>query len=497
MADAAEPSARRKLFKYATLALGVVVLTIGGAIAYFVLTFDAREYRDYIVRAVKEKTGRTLRIDGEMYLSLWPDVAVRIGRLSLSERTTDEPFLSVEKARVRLALLPLFSREVVGSELVLTNARVVVIRYEDGRLNIDDLLGGEGPAPRFEIARFNLEHSTLVYRDLARRTRYEFSDIDLQTGRIANETETPLAINATVRSDEHDLLLRVDLRGELKLDLDGRQYALTSTAVDVKGRVSGLTEVVAVLNGDAALRVKSHELQLDGGGVRGTARRAGDEVQLDARAAKLLVTPPRTITQDLRAAIVLNGASAKAQLNVRMPTAELDGDRVQSPNTALELTLHAGQHTIKTSASSAIEASIAARTLTLSDLDGTLNVAGPQFPRKGVPAAFKGAIRADLHGEAVHMNLAGKVGASALEGQFAMTGFAAPVYEFAVKIDELDLDDYLPYIGNVGSVSEKRAVRPEGDLLEALSHIPASGTLTVGVLKSTDAKARNVRLEIR
>jgi AsmA protein len=496
MAEAVEPSARRKLFKYATLALGVVVLTIGGAVAYFVLTFDAREYRDYIVRVVKEKTGRTLRIDGEMYLSLWPDVAVRIGRLSLSERTTDEPFLTIEKARVRLALVPLFSREFVGSELVLTNARVVVIRYENGRLNIDDLLGGEGPTPRFEIARFNLEHSTLVYRDLARRTRYDFSDIDLQTGRIANETETPLTMNATVRSEEHDLLLRVDVRGELKLDLDGRQYALTRTAVDVKGRVSGLTEMVAVLNGDAALRAKSHELQIDGVGVRGTARRAGDEVQLDARAAKLLVTPPRTITEDLRAAIVLNGALAKAQLNVRMPAAALDGDRLQLPNTALELTLHAGQHTIKTSASSAIEASIAARTLTLSTLDGTLSVAGPQFPPKGVSAALKGDVRADVRGEAVRMNLAGKVGASALQGQFAMTGFAAPVYQFAVKVDELDLDDYLPYVGNVG-VSDKRAARPEGDLLKALSHIPASGTLTVGVLKSTDAKARNVRLEIR
>ena len=496
MAEAAESSAgrSRKLLKYVTLTLAVLVLTLGGAIAYFVLTFDPREYRDYIVRVVKEKTGRTLRIDGEMSLSLRPDLGVRLGQLSLSERIGDEPFLTVENARVRLSLVPLLSREVVASELVLTNARVVVIRYEDGRLNVDDLLGGEGPTPRFEIAHFALERSALTYRDLARRTQYELSGLDLQTGRIANQAQTPLAIKTMVRSEDHDLLLRIDMRGELRLDLDDQQYALTRTTVDMKGRVAGFTEVAAALNGDAALRVKSHELQIAGLAVRTVAKRDQDELQLDGDATKILLTPPRTTTENLRVAIVSKGPSVKGQLSVHAPAAELDADRVQSPNTVLDLTLHAGQHTIRTNASSAIDASVAARTLKFSALDGTLSVAGPQLPRKGVTGALKGDARADFRREEVRMNLAGKVGTSTVKGQLAMTGFAAPVYTFAVNVDELDLDDYLP---KPGGAPEKRAAHAEGDLLKMLAHVPASGTIAVGVLKSTDAKAKNVRLEIR
>ena len=92
------------------------------------------------------------------------------------------------------------------------------------------------------------------------------------------------------------------------------------------------------------------------------------------------------------------------------------------------------------------------------------------------------------------MSLAGKVGTSTVKGQLAMTGFAAPLYTFALNVDELDLNDYLP---NPGGEPEKRSAHAEGDLLKALARVPASGTLAVGVLKSTDTNARNVRLEIR
>src|SRR5689334_16084243 len=138
MGEAAERVAgrSRRWLKRALLTLGALVLVIGAGVTYFVATFDPRDYQDYIVRAVREKTGRTLRIGGEMSLSVWPDVAVRLGDVSLSERGSDEPFLHVDNARVTLAIVPLLSREIVASELVLTNAKGVVTRYADGRLNI-------------------------------------------------------------------------------------------------------------------------------------------------------------------------------------------------------------------------------------------------------------------------------------------------------------------------------------------------------------------------
>jgi uncharacterized protein involved in outer membrane biogenesis len=69
VAEAAEPPARRsRRLLYALVSLAVLVVVLGGAIVYFMVTFDAREYRDYLVRVVKEMTGRTMRIVGERTL---------------------------------------------------------------------------------------------------------------------------------------------------------------------------------------------------------------------------------------------------------------------------------------------------------------------------------------------------------------------------------------------------------------------------------------------
>src|SRR5215208_3519681 len=96
---------RRTLLKFALLMSGALVLIIAGAIAYVVATFDPRAYQHHIVQLVKEKTGRTLALTGEVSLSFWPDLAVRVGRASLSERASDEPFAHIATARVRLALV--------------------------------------------------------------------------------------------------------------------------------------------------------------------------------------------------------------------------------------------------------------------------------------------------------------------------------------------------------------------------------------------------------
>src|SRR5688500_16562123 len=158
---------RRKLLKPALYVLSAGALFAGALGAYLVATFDPRDYHDRIVSVVRTHTGRTLDIRGDIGLSFWPDVAVRLGALSLSERDSAERFASVESARVRLALRPLFSRQLVASELVITGASVRIVRDQDGRLNIDDLLKGEGPPPRFDIGRVIVERSAMSYTDLA------------------------------------------------------------------------------------------------------------------------------------------------------------------------------------------------------------------------------------------------------------------------------------------------------------------------------------------
>src|SRR5687768_4740190 len=130
-----------RILKYVLLGLGALILLAGGLIAYVAATFDPNEYKPQLVQAVKDRTQRTLTIDGDITLSFWPSIGARIGKASLSERASDKEFARVEDAHVSLKLLPLLSRQVVADTVRVKGLRANVVKAKDGGTNLDDLTG--------------------------------------------------------------------------------------------------------------------------------------------------------------------------------------------------------------------------------------------------------------------------------------------------------------------------------------------------------------------
>ena len=103
--------------------------------------FNPDKYNPEITALVKEKTRRTLVIEGKLGLSVFPKLGVAVGKVRLSEPGSAKPFASLGEARVSLALLPLLSRRVVIDRVVVSGLNAELVRSKDGRLNIDDLTG--------------------------------------------------------------------------------------------------------------------------------------------------------------------------------------------------------------------------------------------------------------------------------------------------------------------------------------------------------------------
>ena len=164
-----------RIIKYAVLTLAAMLVIAGSVIAYLAATFDPGKYAPRIAQLVKEKTGRRLTISGGVELSFWPDVGVRLGTLSLSERESAEIFANVEAVRLRLDILPLLSGRFFADEIIIRGAHVRIVRDTEGRLNIDDLLGREGEPVAFDIGRVAIEDSQLTFSDLASGARYVLS----------------------------------------------------------------------------------------------------------------------------------------------------------------------------------------------------------------------------------------------------------------------------------------------------------------------------------
>jgi AsmA protein len=83
-----------KIAKYALFVLvGLLLLAVAGA-AVFALTFDPNRYKGQIEAAVKEKTGRTLKLAGDLKVAIFPSLGADVAKVTLSEAASAQEFLS-------------------------------------------------------------------------------------------------------------------------------------------------------------------------------------------------------------------------------------------------------------------------------------------------------------------------------------------------------------------------------------------------------------------
>lgn len=124
-----------KLLKWLGIGLGGVVALLGLAIAIISVSFDPNAYKDDITRYVKQNQQRTLSIPGDLHLSFYPKLGIRVGALSLSEFGSDAVFASVAGATVSVELLPLLSKQVVVDRVQVDGLSASIVRGQDGRFN--------------------------------------------------------------------------------------------------------------------------------------------------------------------------------------------------------------------------------------------------------------------------------------------------------------------------------------------------------------------------
>jgi len=177
---------------------GVLGLVVIAAVALF-LFFDPNDFRDEISAQVKEATGRDLLIEGDLSLSVFPWIAVNIGRTQLgnAEGFGDEPFLSFDEARLSVRLAPLlFQRTVTIGTATLDSFSLNLEVAADGKSNWDDLAEAGETAPdeesadtgdtqTLDIAEVRLSNASISFRDAQAGTANTISGLSLSTSSIA------------------------------------------------------------------------------------------------------------------------------------------------------------------------------------------------------------------------------------------------------------------------------------------------------------------------
>ncbi len=489
-----------KAVKIVAFVLGGLVVLLGAVAAFIVATFDANKWKGEISQLVQEKKNRSLKIEGDLSLSLFPSVGVQLGKATLSEHKSEQVFASVDSARVSVRLMPLLSKQVVVDTVELGGMKARLVRFKDGRMNIDDLLSKDEKEPpaRFDIAGVKFANGELAWRDEKAGQEVTLSGLDLTTGRLANAASDKFELSAKLAGNKPRLAAQLAAKGEYRYDLDKKSYGGAKLDLRLNGDVADLKALELALNAAALQLAGANEVAVDQLLLTAKGKEGGDAFELRLEAPKLALAADKASGAAVNAALKLTGAQRAIDAKIALSGVEGKSQSLQAGKLTLELDARQGETTVKGNLASALAANLEKQTVELPAFSGELNVANPQMPMKSVKLPLTGGLRADIDGQtaAVHANT--QFDESKIAAKVNVSRFSPLALGFDLDIDKLNVDKYLP--PNPAAAGGKEADKPAAEKpfdFSALKGLNASGTVKIGQLQVSNVKASNVRLEVK
>lgn len=484
-----------KILKYVLLGIGVLVVVLGAVIAYVAATFDPNAYKPEIIQLVKEKKNRTLKLDGDLRLSFWPNIGAELGKVSLSEFKSDKEFAAVERARVSVKLMPLLSNQMVVDEVTVKGARAAIVRFKDGRMNIDDLLAkdekDESRQVVFDIAQVVIEDSAFSFRDEAKGAQYSLSKVSLKSGRIANNVPTKIDLAASIQSSQPKLNLATDLKTKLTFDLDKQVYVLEDMGLEAKGDAADIKNLALKATGSVTAKLKTNEFTTEKLAVAMTGLSGKDNLDVKLDAPKLVLTTDKATGEKVALIYKATGPQSALNANLSLPGVEGTGKAFKSAAMTADIDLKQGDLSVKAKLASPVTGNLESQQLSLPNLAANITASGPNLPGKSLSGELKGSAAVDGAKQTAQANLAGKIADSNVKGRVGIAHFAQPAINFDLEVDQLDVDRYFP----PAPAGQKQAEKPFD--LSGLRDLRATGTVRIGSLKANNLKASNVRLDLK
>jgi AsmA protein len=383
-----------KTFKIIAFVLGGLVALLAAAAAFIVATFDANKWKGEIAQLVQEKKSRSLKIEGDLSLSLFPAIGVQLGKATLSEHKSEQVFASVDNARISLQLMPLLSKQVVVDTVELDGVKARLVRFKDGRLNIDDLLSKDEKEPpaRFDIAGVKLAKGELAWRDEKAGQDLVLSALNLATGRLANAATDKFDLSATLVGSKPRMAVALKASGEYRYDLDRKSYGGAKLDVRLTGDVADMKSLDLALAAASLQLTGANEIAVEQLLLTAKGKDAGDAFEARLEAPKLALAADKASGAAVSAVIKLTGAQRNVDAKIALSGVEGSSQALKAGKLTLDLDARQGETTIKGNLASALSASMEKQTVELPAFSGELAVANPQMPMKSVKLPLAGGL---------------------------------------------------------------------------------------------------------
>jgi AsmA protein len=238
-----------RALKYAGFAIGGLVVLLVLVLVSVWLFVDPNDYKDRISAAVKQSTGRSLSLPGELKLSVFPWIKLQTGEAALGNPAGfgDEPFLTLKRASLSVKLIPLLRKqlevgriEIDGLDLALRQNGAGKGNWENWSANADTPAAeGEPESPgHLDLAGIAITDSRISFEDMVA------SAVNVDIGRVADGVAIPVDIRMQLTPAPGAKPLPLAARFRLTLDVERQHYQLADLALNGSVQPAGAPKVL-------------------------------------------------------------------------------------------------------------------------------------------------------------------------------------------------------------------------------------------------------------
>ena len=208
---------------------GCIVALLIFVITALVLFINVNVYKPRIEAAASDAIGMDFKIGGAMRIVLFPRFGISLENVLIKKGETD--FLSAQRVRIGLKLLPLIKHEARISEFTIIKPKITIERDKNGRFNFEGSMQKAAKEEKLPVAlltmgSFVISKGELVFLDRISNARTELNSIDLNIKDLSFSAER-----------SHRLLQDISFSGNLQCEsLKAKDFEVKNIRFGMKGK---------------------------------------------------------------------------------------------------------------------------------------------------------------------------------------------------------------------------------------------------------------------
>lgn len=232
--------ASKKIVKAVAIIIIVSLLAIGGVVTFFVTTIDQSMIKKKATELVYNKTGRNLKIEGDVGLTFFPWLGVKIQKISLSNPTNFKHgnFIQADEIGVSVKLLPLILGRVEAKNLIIKNLDLNLIKNRAGKNNWEGLSktnnkqNNQTPSTtknhlyfsKFTIANVMIDGGNILWQNHQTGKKIKITQLNLDCKKVTLDEPFAVTISFYIPGFQPSLDLKIKADTRVTLSVDKKLY---------------------------------------------------------------------------------------------------------------------------------------------------------------------------------------------------------------------------------------------------------------------------------